>query len=75
MYIVFPRGDLNKGFFAFREILKQVPSLWPLLLFFFLPFSSMGGPTIDKAIADWRNRFHRCSYETFEAPEDREKKS
>jgi predicted DCC family thiol-disulfide oxidoreductase YuxK len=64
MHLILPNGAVRKGFFAFREILRYIPILWPLQLVLYLPGSSNFGPKIYKFVASRRKRFNQCSFET-----------
>ncbi len=39
MHVLRSDGMLQKGFFAYREILKVLPPLWPLLVVFYAPLA------------------------------------
>lgn len=56
MHIVLPDGSVTKGFFAFREALKYLPPLWPLLVPFYLPFARIVGPKLYTIVASRRSR-------------------
>ena len=60
MYLVLPDGSVRKGFFAFREIVKWVPVLWPALIVFYLPFATTLGQRIYKLVASRRLRVGKC---------------
>jgi len=64
MYVILPNGTEYKGYFAFREILKYVPPLWPLRTLFYLPFASTLGPKIYKFVAARRQRSLRCTVDS-----------
>jgi predicted DCC family thiol-disulfide oxidoreductase YuxK len=64
MFVLSHDGSLRRGFFAFREIFKQLPPLWPLLVLFYLPMASTVGPRIYEMIASRRMRYEKCSFET-----------
>lgn len=64
LYVILPNGSECKGYFAFREILKYVPPLWPLLIVFYLPFASTLGATIYDHIAARRQRIQRCTVDS-----------
>ena len=61
MYLLLPDGSEVQGFYAFRKLLWHIPPLWPGLIVFYLPFSSVLGPKIYKRIASSRQRFSRCT--------------
>lgn len=60
MHLVLPNGKVYKGFFAFRSICKYMPLFWPLLVFFYFPFTSVIGPKIYGFVANRRPRFQDC---------------
>ncbi|PSO53745.1 MAG: hypothetical protein BRC34_08670 [Cyanobacteria bacterium QH_1_48_107] len=64
MHLLLPNGSVRKGFFAFREILRYLPPLWPLLVVCHFPAASTIGPKIYKFVASRRPQFDRCSYGT-----------
>ena len=66
MYVILPNRSEYKGYFAFREIMKHVPALWPLLILFYLPFASTLGPKIYEFLAARRQRFQRCTFDSCE---------
>ena len=49
MAVVTPSGAVLRGFFAFREISKRLPALWPLVPFMFAP----GGAWLGKRVYAW----------------------
>lgn len=63
MHVLLPNGSMKKGFFAFREILKYLPPLWPLLGLFYIPLAGLVGPKIYGWVASRRSRFQNCTYE------------
>jgi len=69
MYVLLPEGSVRKGFFAFREILRHLPPLWPLLVFFHLPYASRFGPPIYNFVASNRFRFKKCDDDTCARPD------
>ncbi len=66
MHVRLSNGSMQKGFFAYRAILKRLPALWPLLAILYLPFASMIGPRVYGRIASRRTR-HQCTTETCRA--------
>jgi predicted DCC family thiol-disulfide oxidoreductase YuxK len=56
MHVVLPDGSVQKGFFAYRAILRFLPPLWPLLALFHVPFASAIGPKLYEWIAARRSR-------------------
>lgn len=44
MFAVTGRGEVFRGFFAFRRMLRECPRLWPLLPLFYAPGASFVGP-------------------------------
>jgi len=67
MFAVAPDGRVYRGFFAFRRILRASPLTWPLLPFFYLPFSGTLGPRVYAWVARNRYRFG-CESTVCEAP-------
>lgn len=58
MAVVTPDAQVYRGFFAFRRMLLEVPLLYPLLVFFYVPLlSDRIGPKIYAWIARNRGRF------------------
>lgn len=60
MHVVAPDGSVSRGFFAFRVIARYVPTLWPALPVFFLPFADRLGPRIYRQVAAGRVRRDNC---------------
>lgn len=60
IHLALPDGSVRKGFFAFREIIRNLPPLWPLLLAFYFPSASIIGPRVYSAIARRRIRIQSC---------------
>jgi len=71
MFVVCHDGVLRRGFFAFREIFRQLPPLWPALVLFYLPMASIIGPRIYGKIASRRKRFEHCDFDTCTVHEHR----
>lgn len=60
MYLLMPDGTFRKGFFAFKEMARQMPFMLPIALLFDLPFASKLGPTVYHYVASRRFRFTSC---------------
>ncbi len=60
MVVIRPDGERREGFFAWREILSQLPILWPLLVFLWIPGMSQIGPKVYRRIAQSRRRWGNC---------------
>lgn len=58
MHVILPNGYIQKGFFAFRSILRYLPLLWIIKPFFHLPLANVLGPNIYSFIAN--NRIRKC---------------
>ena len=56
MHLVDSRGGTHRGFFAFRELARQLPALWILLPLFYAPLASSLGPRIYEYFASRRER-------------------
>jgi predicted DCC family thiol-disulfide oxidoreductase YuxK len=69
MHVMLPDGSIARGFFAFRSLLAYLPPLWPLIPVFHLPLASRLGPTIYRAVASRRGRFHACEDGVCPGPE------
>lgn len=63
MHLLKPDGTVHKGFFAFREMLKYLPPLWPLLAIMYAPGMATIGPKIYSAVASNRQRYSRCTFD------------
>lgn len=57
MFAVTPRGEVFRGFFAFRRIMWESPRLYPLLPLFYGPGATLIGPRIYAWVARNRRRF------------------
>lgn len=57
MFAVTPRGDVFRGYFAFKVILRRLPLAWPLLPLFYLPGVDRIGPRAYAWVARNRRRF------------------
>ncbi|MGL4503055.1 MAG: DCC1-like thiol-disulfide oxidoreductase family protein [Planktothrix sp.] len=64
MHLILPDGSVRKGFFAFREIIRYLPPLWPLLAILYFPGSDILGPKIYTFVASRRKRLTRCSFDS-----------
>jgi len=63
MHVLLPNGSTKRGFFAFREILRYLPPLWPLLGLFYLPLAGLVGPKTYGWVASRRSQFQHCTYD------------
>jgi predicted DCC family thiol-disulfide oxidoreductase YuxK/uncharacterized membrane protein YphA (DoxX/SURF4 family) len=63
MHVVGPDGRVYRGFFAFRELARVLPPLWPLLPLFHAPFAATVGPRVYSLVAENRGR-EVCRAET-----------
>ena len=63
MHLLLPNGSVKKGFFAFREMVKYVPPLWPLLAIMYFPGADIIGPKVYKYVASRRQRYDRCTFD------------
>ncbi len=59
MHVVAPDGTVTRGFFAFRQLARVVPPLWPALPFLYLPLAGTIGSRVYELLA--RNRCRRDS--------------
>jgi predicted DCC family thiol-disulfide oxidoreductase YuxK len=57
MYAVDGRGEIFRGFFAFRRLVWASPLTWPLLLLFYCPGAGILGPRVYAWVARNRSRF------------------
>jgi predicted DCC family thiol-disulfide oxidoreductase YuxK len=57
MYTVGSTGEVHRGFFAFRRIVRSGPLMWPLLPFLHWPGASLVGPSVYAWVARHRRRF------------------
>src|SRR5205807_5388372 len=57
MYVVTPRGEVFRGFFAYRRIMWESPRLYPLLPLFYAPGAGLIGPLIYAWVARHRRHF------------------
>src|SRR5256885_10912159 len=60
MFVVTPRGEVFRGFFAYRRIMWESPRLYPLLPLFYAPGAGLLGPPV-YAWAARPRRHLRCS--------------
>lgn len=68
MVVVTHRGEIFRGFFAFRRMMWASPWLYPVLLLFYFPGASLVGRPIYAWVARHRRRFG-CAAETCRLPE------
>jgi predicted DCC family thiol-disulfide oxidoreductase YuxK len=68
MYAV-SQGAIDRGFFAFRRMMRLSPFTWPLVPLFYLPGSGLVGPRIYSWIARNRHRFG-CRSQICTLPEE-----
>lgn len=54
MFVVTPRGEVLRGFFAFRRMMWASPWLYPLLPLFYAPGASLLGPRVYAWVARHR---------------------
>ena len=64
MHLITPDGAVRQGFFAFREALKYLPLLWPVLALLYVPFATMFGPKVYGFVAARRARWQQCDFDT-----------
>jgi len=56
-------GQVRRGFFAFRELARALPALWPVLPLLYFPSANRAGPWLYDLVA--RNRGRQvCRVET-----------
>lgn len=60
MQVIGPDGSLHGGFFAFRELSRVLPLLWPLWPLLHLPGAGRIGPWVYQVVAGRRVR-HACT--------------
>ena len=63
MRAVAPDGQVYRGFFAFRELARILPPLWPFVPLLYLPFAATIGPRVYRLVARHRTR-QVCRAET-----------
>ena len=56
MFTVSPSGEVARGFFAFRRMLRGSPWLYPFLILFYAPGASIAGPAIYAWVARHRRQ-------------------
>ena len=56
MHAVFPDGSVERGFFAFRRLLGELPPLWPVRPLLYLPGAGAVGPRVYGWLARRRRR-------------------
>lgn len=74
MFAVTPAGDVDRGYFAFKRVLRSLPLAWPLLPLFYVPGSSLIGPRVYAWVARNRRKFG-CETEVCEVPSRPDKPS
>jgi predicted DCC family thiol-disulfide oxidoreductase YuxK len=57
MFVVTPRGEVFRGFFAYRRIMWESPRLYPFLPLFYAPGAGLIGPWIYAWVARHRRHF------------------
>jgi predicted DCC family thiol-disulfide oxidoreductase YuxK len=57
MFVITPRGEVFRGFFAYRRIMWESPWLYPLLPLFYAPGAGVIGPWIYAWVARHRRHF------------------
>jgi predicted DCC family thiol-disulfide oxidoreductase YuxK len=57
MFAVTSRGEVFRGFFAFRRIMRESPRLYPFLPLFYAPGAALIGPRIYAWVAKNRRNF------------------
>jgi predicted DCC family thiol-disulfide oxidoreductase YuxK len=62
MFVVTPRGEVFRGFFAYRRMMRESPRLYPFLALLHAPGAALIGPWIYAWVARNRRRFG-CSVE------------
>lgn len=67
MFVVTGRGEIFRGFFAFRRMMWASPWLYPLLPFFYAPGASLLGPRLYAWVARHRRSFG-CGAEACAVP-------
>lgn len=60
MHVIAPDGSVTRGFFAFRTIVRHLPTMWPILPVFYLPFANRLGPQVYRRVATGRLRIQGC---------------
>jgi predicted DCC family thiol-disulfide oxidoreductase YuxK len=63
MHVVSSDGQAHRGFFAFRQLARILPPLWPLVPLLYLPLAAAVGPRLYDAVARNRTR-HLCRAES-----------
>lgn len=56
LHVVAPDQTVYRGFFAFRRIARELPTLWPVLPLLYLPGASVVGPSVYRRVALKRHR-------------------
>ena len=57
MLVVAPSGQVFRGFFAFRRMIRASPWLYPVLILFYAPGASIVGPAVYAWVARRRRQF------------------
>jgi predicted DCC family thiol-disulfide oxidoreductase YuxK len=60
MYVSGANGQIYKGFFAFRRLIRYLPVFWLVGPLFYMPFSSYLGPYVYRFIASRRVGLGPC---------------
>ena len=63
MHLLLPNGSVKKGFFAFREMIKYIPPLWPVLVLMYFPGVDFIGSQLYRFVASRRQRYNRCTFD------------
>ncbi len=63
MHVIAPDGTVHRGFFAFRELSRAMPMLWPIAPIMYAPLASRVGPILYHRVARGRARLV-CTAET-----------
>ena len=74
MFVVTPSGEVHRGYFAFKRLLRGMPLAWPLLPFFYIPGSSFIGPRLYGWVARNRKKFG-CATDVCDVPPSPDKPS
>ena len=74
MFAVTPSGEVHRGYFAFKRLLRSLPLAWLLLPLFYVPGSSLVGPRVYAWVARNRKKLG-CESDVCEVPPSRNKPS